>query len=103
MGMRLVCGIHDALLSFSFVHVCVPLDLQATPAGMATRRLDSLQENLVQMRERVITQNERAVDLLEKQMSERFKFMAYRCKLKILELKLSRMRRRIRQSLDTFS
>ena len=70
-----------------------PLDLQATPVGMATWRLDLLQENVVQMHRRVITQNDRAANLLKQQVSEDVGFIASRRDMKILELKLARMRR----------
>ena len=80
----------------AIIIICVshpPLDLQATPVGMATWRLDLLQENTVQLRRRVITQNDRAANLLKQQVSEDVGFIASRRDMKILELKLARMRR----------
>ena len=70
-----------------------PLDLQATPVGMATWKLDLLQENMVQLRRRVITQNDRAANLLKQQVSEDVRFIASRHDMKILELKLAIMHR----------
>lgn len=75
------------------VCVCVTVDLQASAADVNRWRLDLLKENKAEMHGRVTTQNERASKLLKQQVSELSGFKVFRSDLKVLESKLSSLRR----------
>ena len=74
--------------------VCVTIDLQASAADVNRWRLDLVKESKAEMHGRVITLNERASNLLKQQMSELSGFRVCHREMKMLELKLSILRRR---------